>query len=173
MNYTASLDGLARGVTIIVTVLFAAIFVAGFGFFDMPGQNVGTGALSFISMLLIVVYGFCLTQWPRGYTVSKESLIIHKLVGRRVVVLNDINAAFAVKPEALRWSLRTFGSGGLFGYFGKFYNDKFGDMTWYATRVSHFVMVELKDGRHLVLTPDQDGLDEEVMRQLPDAQGVQ
>jgi hypothetical protein len=173
MNYTTSLDWIAKGVTITVTLLFAAIFMAGFDFFNMPGQNVGPGALSIISILLIAVYGFCLAQWPRGYSVSKEALVIHKFVGKRVVALKDIKEVFFVKPEALRWSLRTFGSGGLFGYFGKFYNGTYGDMTWYATRVSHFVMVELKDGRHLVITPDQEGLEGEIMKQLPDVGSVE
>lgn len=173
MNYTTSLDWIAKGVTLMITFLFTAIFISAFGFFRMPGANVGPGALPFISATLIGAYVFCMALWPRAYTVSKEVLTIHKLMGKRIIALKDIKAAFFVKPEELRWSLRTFGSGGLFGYFGKFYNTKYGDMTWYATRVSHFIMVELKDGSHLVLTPDQDGLDSAIMTQLPGAPGVE
>ena len=45
-------------------------------------------------------------------------------------------------------------SGGLFGFFGEFKNPVYGEMTWYATRSNHFVMLETMNDQKIVLTPD-------------------
>ncbi|MFM7328528.1 MAG: PH domain-containing protein, partial [Bacteroidota bacterium] len=59
-------------------------------------------------------------------------------------------------PKKLRWSIRLFGSGGLFGYFGKFRNSTFGTMNWYATRLGKFVVIILRSGEKFVVTPDDE-----------------
>lgn len=59
-----------------------------------------------------------------------------------------------IPRDDLKWSIRTFGNGGVFGYYGKFFNNSFGSMTWFATRRENFVMLILKDGRKIVVTPD-------------------
>ena len=51
-------------------------------------------------------------------------------------------------------SIRVFGVGGLFGYFGLFRNSRYGTMIWYATRRDQFVVIERSNGRTIVLTPD-------------------
>ena len=51
--------------------------------------------------------------------------------------------------------IRTFGVGGLFGYYGQFYNSKIGSMTWYATRQNNTVLVRTIDNKNIVLTPDE------------------
>ena len=56
--------------------------------------------------------------------------------------------------EDLKWTIRTFGVGGLFGYFGKFRNSKIGTMTWYATMRNQAILINLKDGQRIVITPD-------------------
>jgi len=162
MRYTTSLDWIARVVTVLITALITAIGIASFGGFSLPGQHTGPGPSAIIAFLLMVTFVFCMLQWTRGYTVTSSTLVINKLVGQRVIARENILSVFPVKDNDLRWSIRTFGSGGLFGYFGKFYNTKYGDMTWYATRVSRFVMVELKGGEHIVLTPDQEDLVEKL-----------
>ena len=50
--------------------------------------------------------------------------------------------------------MRKFGSGGVFGYIGKFWNKQQGNMIWYATDMKNPVMIETKNGKKIVLTPD-------------------
>ena len=50
---------------------------------------------------------------------------------------------------------RTFGVGGLYGYYGKFYNRTFGSMTWYATRRDKLVLVKFQNKKKIILTPDE------------------
>jgi len=55
----------------------------------------------------------------------------------------------------LTYSVRTFGVGGLFGYFGKFWNKEYGNMTWYATRRDKAIMIITKENKKIILTPDE------------------
>ena len=50
-------------------------------------------------------------------------------------------------------TIRTFGVGGLFGYFGKFFNSKIGRLTMYGTRRNNTVLIET-DNKKIILTPD-------------------
>lgn len=52
------------------------------------------------------------------------------------------------------WVWKTFGNGGLFGFYGEFKNDRYGYMTWYATKRSNYVMLETTEREKIVLTPD-------------------
>lgn len=63
-------------------------------------------------------------------------------------------SAEVLEKDALYWSIRTFGVGGLFGYFGKFANAKLGNMTWYATRRDKTVLIKTAGNKKIILTPD-------------------
>ena len=60
--------------------------------------------------------------------------------------------------ERLNGSIRTFGVGGLFGYWGRFANSKIGVMTWYATRRDNAVLITKFNNKKIVLTPDEPEL---------------
>ncbi|SRR6266545_4729843 len=70
-----------------------------------------------------------------------------------VVLLADIRAVSPVEPNALRGSIRIFGTGGLFGYYGLFRSPSFGSYRLYATRGTGLVLVRT-ERRLYVLTPD-------------------
>lgn len=72
-----------------------------------------------------------------------------------VIERNDIADIRQLAPEQLSGSIRTFGVGGLFGYFGKFSNPKLGSMTWYATRRDKAILIITNDNKRLLLTPDE------------------
>lgn len=64
----------------------------------------------------------------------------------------------------MKWTIRTFGNGGLFGYFGKFYNAAFGKMTWYATRRNNYLVLSTSENGKIVLTPDNLEMAKEIER---------
>ncbi len=68
---------------------------------------------------------------------------------------NNIQSVREIDESQVKNSLRTFGVGGFFGNFGKFWNGKLGKMTWYVTRKNNFVLVETKDQKKIILTPDK------------------
>jgi hypothetical protein len=58
----------------------------------------------------------------------------------------------------MRGTIRTFGVGGLFGYFGKFHTPNIGHITFYATQRVNKVLIVTKQGKKIILTPDDIGL---------------
>jgi hypothetical protein len=59
-----------------------------------------------------------------------------------------------VARDDMHLTIRTFGVGGLFGYFGNFRNSVIGKIAMYATRRDKTILVETLDKR-LILTPDE------------------
>lgn len=59
-----------------------------------------------------------------------------------------------IPSEDTTWTIRTFGVGGLFGYYGKFFHTKYGSMIWYATQRKNYVML-VTQGTKFVLTPNE------------------
>jgi len=58
-----------------------------------------------------------------------------------------------IEYSDLRFSIKTFGNGGLFGFSGSFRNKKFDDMTWFLTRKDTLVMI-VTQKQKFVLSPD-------------------
>jgi Bacterial PH domain len=67
--------------------------------------------------------------------------------------LDGVREARTATPDDLRDCLRTFGNGGLFGYYGQFSTAKLGNCTWYVTNRSNAVVV-VTSARTSVLSPD-------------------
>lgn len=59
-------------------------------------------------------------------------------------------------------TIRTFGVGGLLGYFGKFYTPQIGHMTFYATQRTNRILIVDKQGKKFLLTPDDISLIEKI-----------
>ena len=60
--------------------------------------------------------------------------------------------------------LRTFGSGGFFGFFGRFYSRPPGRFKIYATNGKDLVLVELADGAKFLLSPHSAEAFVEILR---------
>ncbi len=83
-----------------------------------------------------------------------ESLIIQKIIGKMELPIQHINSIDVVRPSKLFLSIRLFGSGGLYGYFGIYHNHTFGRMRWYATQRKNCVVVQMDNNRKYLVTPD-------------------
>jgi hypothetical protein len=92
---------------------------------------------------------------PNNYSVSSDKLLIHRMLDDVEIDRNNIKSVQEIDESQVKNSLRTFGVGGFFGSFGKFWNSKLGKMTWYVTRKNNFVLVETKDQKKIILTPDK------------------
>ncbi|NBR84552.1 MAG: hypothetical protein EBS84_09540 [Proteobacteria bacterium] len=87
-----------------------------------------------------------------GYLVSDRELTILRLGWCNRIPLTELVSARA-DPSAMNGSVRVCGSGGLFGYFGWFWNRPLGIYRAYCTDLSLCVVVKLRT-RTIVLTPD-------------------
>lgn len=150
MIYKASLDNLAKAITLGVSILFAVI-IAGQFFLD---KDAGLGPY-LMAGLFLLIYAICYAFRPLSYTLSHGQLMINRPVATVKIDRSLVQTVELLEKDAIRWSVRIFGVGGLFGYYGRFANTKIGGMTWYATRRSRAVLLRLADGKKIVLTPDE------------------
>ena len=151
MIFKTSLDNLAKWVTIGVTLLFAVLITLGFISIIRDGER---GVPIYTNIALILVYLIAYAFRPIHYKVSDNTLIIHRPFTDIKIDRNQIKNVELLDKEKTRWAVRTFGVGGLFGYYGKFFTSKLGSMTWYATRRNKTVLVQTIN-RKIILTPDE------------------
>jgi hypothetical protein len=150
MTYKTSLDNLAKGITIGVTILFAIIIVGQYSIIKDAGRAVPI----YTTVALLLIYFIAFAFRPINYNLTNDKLIIHRLFMDVKIDRANIKSVELIDKEKIGWSLRTFGVGGLFGYFGNFANIKMGRMTWYATRKDRTVMVLTSNNKKIILTPD-------------------
>lgn len=153
-KYTTSLDTRA----VIGTLALPVLIIVSLAFVVMADDEKKTmlhyPMPMIIHGILLLVYGFCYAMRPISYTLSNDTLTINRLIENVRFRLEDVDKVEAIKKEDLRFVMRTFGNGGIFGYIGKYYHSNFGSMTWYATRLSNYVLITMKSGKKIILTPD-------------------
>jgi hypothetical protein len=160
MIFKASFDKLTLSLTVGITILFLVI---GFGPV-FSEQGLKSNVPIFVDIFIFVTYIICYGFSPKSYEINDINLIIKRPFKDVVIDRTQIISATPVESSKLRWAIRTFGVGGLFGYFGKFWNKEFGDMTWYATQRSHTVLIITDNHQKIILTPDEeDSFVKEVM----------
>lgn len=149
MIFKTSFDGLTKLITVVVGVVLAA----------MPYQIIkayphNPGGAIAGSFFLVVTFLLCWLFHSSKYSIHNGSLIIHRPIHNVSVAISEIKSAEPIGNLDLLLTLRVFGVGGVFGYFGKFYNSKLGRMTWYATRRNNVVLLTTKDSKKILFTPD-------------------
>lgn len=154
MKFSASLDGLARKGTILVTLLFAMIILA-----EAYAWNYGESEyFSMAPVICLLAYGIALAYRPLYYQVDDVELEIVRPFSTVRIKRSDILKVEIAAESTLRGSIRTFGSGGFFGYYGKFYHPSLGAMTWYATRRDSLVFITTIHYKKMIFSPDDPEL---------------
>jgi hypothetical protein len=141
MIYKASLDKTALLITSLVTLMFGALIVFNF---ILP-----------LAIFLIIIYLICMALKPLSYEITKDELIIRRLIKSVRMNRADIKSLELIEKATLSGTIRTFGVGGLFGWYGKFANSQLGNMTWYLTRRDKPVLILKKDSKKILISPDQ------------------
>ena len=101
----------------------------------------------------------------RSYVLSNHELRIERLGWENRFKLASVESVEA-NPDAMRWSIRLCGSGGVFGFFGWFRNKTLGTYRAYGTDPKNTVVLKLRD-RTIVVTPnDPARFVEEILRRV-------
>jgi|LakMenE18May11ns_1017448.scaffolds.fasta_scaffold9707433_2 hypothetical protein len=154
MEFKTSLDKLAKVVTAVITILFTAIIVLQLIFIQDFGN---TSSIITITTLLIS-YLIAFIFRPISYIILDELLVIHRPLLDIKIALSEIENIVVLDGQELKGTIRTFGVGGLWGYWGRFANSRIGAMKWYATRMSNAVLITTGNNKKIVLTPDDPEL---------------
>lgn len=165
MEYKASLDTLSKiltvGVILLLTVIGIRIVLSLSDFNgDATPMLISIGVLVLFFAIIIGSYAFSIT----GYTVTQESLIIRRRFNNITIPRADIEEVRTIGPGEMKSLIRTFGNGGLFGYYGKFYSSTFGHMTFYVTNIKNKVLIRTTSGKKIIISPDDRQLVNELIQ---------
>ncbi|MDE7374367.1 MAG: PH domain-containing protein, partial [Odoribacter sp.] len=107
----------------------------------------GTGlglVLSPVRPLAIIVLASVLVVvgcMPIRLKVNDEKIIVKRLLGVLEIPLNNVIEVNRISKSCVKKSIRTFGSGGFFGYLGYFYNGSVGHYIMYATELNDLIFI--------------------------------
>ncbi len=109
------------------------------------------GALPWLALLpLALVCGGALFT-VRGYTVTSEAILVHRLFWATRLPLAGLQSA-RFEPNAMCRSIRTFGNGGLFSFTGFFHNKALGSYRAFVTDLHRTVVLHFPK-RTVVVSP--------------------
>jgi hypothetical protein len=150
MKFAASLDKTAIVLTVLVSILFASIIGGQYAFISDAGRALPI----YTTVGCLAIYGLAFAFRPAGYVVTGEEVLVSRPLLDVHIKRADIQRVVALPARDLSASVRLFGVGGLFGYYGKYANHLLGRTTWYATRRDTPVLLETTDDKKYILTPN-------------------
>ena len=78
--------------------------------------------------------------------------------------ISEIKVISKINPGVMIGGIRLFGVGGLFGYYGKYYNFKLGHLTLYTTQKRNRILMTMTTGKKIVISPDDLDLVDEIIK---------
>ncbi len=152
-EFGATLDKKTKTMTFLGIAMFAFIL---FSFLPQLQKGERGGELGFYLTLALFLVAFLLPYLfhPVKYVLTEDELIIKRVIKPYVIKIREIKQIRPVSKDELRGTLRVFGSGGVFGYFGKFRNKNFGTMIFFTTRTDNRVYILTADGKNIIVSPD-------------------
>lgn len=149
VRFKASLDVTSKIITGI-TLLFSVLALA----FAVNSYRHHNLAALIPPLLFVAIIIFTWSYRPRYYEVTATDLIIHRQVTPVIIPRADIVSVITLDKSMLAGTIRTFGVGGVFGYFGNFSIPKTGTVKAYATNPKNAVLV-ITDKKKILLSPDE------------------
>jgi hypothetical protein len=141
---------IATTVAVVAMLAGAALLLRLAATTDAPAAT--AVALCFAGVCALTL-GLAFSLAPSGYSVEAGRLRIERPLRPIEVPLASIRAARALPDGELRGAIRVAGSGGLFGYYGRFWSRRLGAFRLYATRRTGLIVVDTSTDR-FVLSPE-------------------
>jgi hypothetical protein len=113
--------------------------------------------LALTSIFLFITYFVAWMLHPTSYEISNEILVIHRPVKAIKISLASIKNIERTEPG---YSMRLFGSGGLFGYYGLFSSNKLGRHHRYTGNNKNLVLISTEKKKYLLSIHDELFFDE-------------
>jgi len=155
MEYEASLDNLTKTITAflyVVVGILLIVLVKMITTYGLSNLSIAAPVLPLVILALVIFFSYLFHT--TGYAITGGNFVIIRPAGKVKIALAEIASARQVAKGEMKFTIRTFGVGGLYGYFGSFYNKTFGSMTWYVTRRDKMVIIETKENQKIVISPD-------------------
>ena len=153
MRFGAPWSTSVKTITILVIATLGFVVIVGISLLEDVGS--GSSILIVLSTIVMPVLTLIASAiWMiRGYVIVGETLQVQRLGWQSKLDLKELESAEA-DPEAMDKSLRTFGIGGLFCFYGRFRNKKLGAYRAYATDPKRSVVLKFQN-QTVVVSPDR------------------
>ena len=112
--------------------------------------SAGMTAVIVTYIIFGIVAIWVLLTMPRHLLIDDKSIVITHPIGQTVILKSDITDIRAVERSEIRGSLRLFGSGGFFGWFGIFRNSKFGTYRLYCGQLENLYLVKTTTKKNII-----------------------
>jgi hypothetical protein len=155
-TYKASLDYLSKFLTGLI--FFVGIFGIGLMLTQQPWYG---GLVVTLVPVIILIPSYMYSV--KGYQITGGKLVIQRVFSKlnREIKLSEIESVSIPLKSDFRWTIRTFGNGGVFGYYGMFANPKLGSFREYVTNRKNRIMIILKATKNkIVISPEDMGMAE-------------
>ncbi len=147
--FNARWDSLLKWSTAGVIVVMAIVIRVSF----MP-EYISELPVSVIRATLFAILLAAFLLAPRYYMIVDKSLVIKRYLGHITIPLSDFASIRALDAGEMRFAIRTFGVGGFFGYYGRFWCRSMGSFRAYITDRSNCVVIQTRQGRKIVISPE-------------------
>lgn len=138
------------GVVWAITIV-TLIVLAGAGFYiaslNWPTVMLWLKYLLTIVLLTTVIVG--VGYMPIRLRANDEKISVRRLIGSLEIPLNKVVETRRISKSCIDGSIRTFGSGGLFGFLGRFKNGRLGNYTMYATELNNLILVQTSSKKYV------------------------
>jgi hypothetical protein len=148
-RYQASLGKLVLTTTVLVAVLLTAVTVTLIS--TIKGLPPAVMILITVSPLASFAIAFLYRVW--GYGVSTHGIRVHRTLFPVTLPLQP-PVTIERTPGLTKGSLRTFGNGGLFGFYGRFWKSGVGSYRAFVTDPANALLLTSGE-RKFALSPDQ------------------
>lgn len=153
-TYTAPWSPLLVVVSVMAT-LFCVGMASSVFFYEKHGWE------EWVLWLLPVLAAGCALFTIRGYTVTPEAILVHRLLWSTRLPRKGLKSAEFV-PHAMRGSIRTCGNGGFFSFSGFYWNRTWRSYRAYVTDPRRTVVLRY-ERRTVIISP---GAPEDFIREL-------
>ena len=107
--------------------------------------------LEILSLTFLIVPALFM---PLRLIVSEKSLRIWRPIGKVEIQIADIKSCSMIEDSRKIFdkTIRTFGSGGAYGFLGRFRHDTYGKMRFFVTHSDQCFLIHTKQGKYYVIS---------------------
>jgi hypothetical protein len=108
------------------------------------------GLLLFLACCIPVIFIYFALESPSFIEIDTNGLTLHKRKGKLIIRYSQITSVSHYKPD--KSEIRYFGSGGVFGFIGRFSNANIGAYQSYVGDYAQAFLIQTKENKKYVLS---------------------
>ena len=159
MTSCCSWDSSVILITIVANIILLAVAIVSFikykAYSHTKQSKTKVMCLSSALLCIAFIIGGALFL-PLKVSVTDTDIRVSRIIGDVSIQLSDIQKIERTNENDTKDSIRTFASGGLWGYLGKFRSPNLGNYTMYVTNASQMITIRTKENVYIISCNNSD-----------------